>query len=395
MNKLYQALEICLNDIQEGADIQTVLRNYPDLADELQPLLEASLHAKELAVPTPSQEIITRNRTRLLQHAAEIREQKFAPTSRRIWSVPLRRALVTLVVVTLLFISGTGLVRASSNTLPGDSLYSVKRTWENVLLILTFDVDKREALELDHEYERLEELHELYAIGRSSEVEFSGYVTRQTGDQWRVSGITVFISTQTQLPDGQIQVGAAVHVKGRTENHGVAATHIESLPAGSKLPQVEDLDPGNEEEKHEGSNPQVGDGPDPEAQDAGTTSTLVPGSELEAASFEGVVTSLENDFVVVNGVVIDTRNAEIMGIPRVGAVVKVEGYYDVSGIFIAMKIEFMDGGSGGGGKSSEDNNNGNGGGNSNGGSDDDGNDNDNHNDNGNDNDNNSGPGGGG
>jgi hypothetical protein len=34
------------------------------------------------------------------------------------------------------FVSGTGLVRAAT-TLPGDNLYPVKRTWEDVLVLLT------------------------------------------------------------------------------------------------------------------------------------------------------------------------------------------------------------------------------------------------------------------
>ena len=35
MNNLYETLEICLREIEQGADIDTVLFRYPELADEL------------------------------------------------------------------------------------------------------------------------------------------------------------------------------------------------------------------------------------------------------------------------------------------------------------------------------------------------------------------------
>jgi hypothetical protein len=49
MNNLYEALEICLKEIEQGADVDTVLFRYPDLADELRPILEASVKAKAMA----------------------------------------------------------------------------------------------------------------------------------------------------------------------------------------------------------------------------------------------------------------------------------------------------------------------------------------------------------
>ena len=63
-------------------------------------------------------------------------------------------------------------------------------------------------------------------------------------------------------------------------------------------------------------------------------------SKLEDVSLEGSVTSIENVFVVVNGVVMDISKAEVEGSPQIGTIAKAEGYYDASGIFIVTKIEF-------------------------------------------------------
>lgn len=349
MNKIYETFEICLNEIEHGAEVDAVLSRYPDLADELRPMLETSAQAKEMSVPAPSEDIVKRNRAKLLQRAAEMREEQVASNSRRVWSVPLRRTLVTLMVVAMLFVSGTNLVRAASSTLPGDGLYPVKRTWEDILLFFTFDTQEREALELEHENERLDELHELFVEGRSAKVDFAGYVTRLSGDEWRVSGITVFISSQTRLPDQEVQVGAAVRVRGQIQTGmSVTAERIELLPVGSRLPEVEDNELESDDEEHEGSNQSAhGNSGTGSGSEAGVAPLIIPVPKFnpEKETIEGVVAAIENNFIVVNAILMDIRNAEVKGVPYIGASVKAEGYYDADGIFIVAKIEFKSVGS--------------------------------------------------
>ena len=273
MNNLYEALEICLQDIEKGADIETVLFRYPELADELRPILEASMGAKSMAVATPSPEVIRRNRARVLQHAARIRESK-VKTSQRIWLVSLRRFAVTLAVLTMLFVSGTRLVSASSNTLPGDNLYPVKRTWEGVRLFFTFNGPEREALELEHENERLHELNELVKEGRSADVEFNGLVTSQNGNEWVVAGVQVLISGQTDIRGQGIGIGSPVEVKGITQADGtVLASRLKLLSSDAILPEVED---GHEFEVNENNS-----GPGSGEEGPRVEETETPGFENE------------------------------------------------------------------------------------------------------------------
>jgi hypothetical protein len=387
MNNLYEALEICLKEIEQGADVDTVLFRYPDLADELRPILEASVKAKAMAIPAPSQDVMRRNRAKVLQRAAELREGKGRSQARRIWSVPLRRALVTFMVVLTLFVSGTGLVGAASNTLPGDNLYPVKRTWEGIRLFLTFDLLEREALELEHENERLEELYELFAMGRSAEVDFAGYVTRQTGNEWRVSGITVLLSAETRLPDQQVTMGAAVRVRGQTQGDQIVlAERIELLSSGIKLPEVEDDGSGLEEEDNENSNQSLEDdsgrGTIGETLKVKATKTPKPEFKPEMKSFEGIVSSIKNTIIVVDGITMDLSLAEeIKGTPGVGVIARVEGYYNANGVFIVVKIEFKNESSGSDSGSNSNDDNSNDDGNDDNSNDDDGNDNDNEDDN--------------
>ncbi len=253
MNELYDVLELCLQEIEKGTDLETVLSRYPEHAGELRPILETSVQAMQLATPGPSAEVERRGRARVLQQAAVMREAQVRP-SRRLWSVPLRRALVSLAVIGVLFISSTNLVRASSTTSPGDNLYPVKRTWEDVHVLFTFNNQAREALEVEHENERLLELSDLFAKRRSAKVDFSGTLTSQNANLWLVSKIPVLISAQTQLGSQNVAVGSAIHVIGYTQADGtVLADSVELLPSGIPLPTVnEDSSSGDPENSGSG-----------------------------------------------------------------------------------------------------------------------------------------------
>jgi hypothetical protein len=358
MNELYDILELCLQEIEKGTEIETVLSRYPKHADELRPLLETSVQAIRLASLGPAPDVERRGRAKLLQQAALMREAQAQPQpSRRLWSVPLRRALVTLTVIGVLFISSTRLVQAASTTLPGDNLYPVKRTWEDVRVLFTFDNQAREALEVEHENERLYELNDLFTEGRSAKVDFAGTVMSQNGDLWEVAKIPVLISSQTELGTQPVVVGNAVRVKGYTQLGGtVMAERVDLLPAGIPLPEVDDdHNPATGQENPESEQQQQNSGDDNsnEGSEDGAPkpeATKAPQEESKSREFSrsGVVDAVDGSTLVVNGQSMNITTAKIEGTPRVGATVKVEGYFDANGIFVVTKIEFENGGSDGG-----------------------------------------------
>ena len=66
MNNLYDILEICLKEIENGADVDTVLFRYPEFAEELRPILETSMQAKMLAAADPSPDVVRRSRANVM-----------------------------------------------------------------------------------------------------------------------------------------------------------------------------------------------------------------------------------------------------------------------------------------------------------------------------------------
>jgi hypothetical protein len=188
--------------------------------------------------------------------------------------------------VTALFVSGTGLVRAASTTIPGDNLYPVKRTWEDVLLLFTFNLQQRDALEVEHENERLQELHELFAEGRDADVDFAGLIMSQNGNKWIVSGIPVTISAQTEIRDQDIVTGSAVRVEGHTQSDGaVLADEIKLLPPDAKLPDGSDKHDDSDKELEEGS-PKIEETEEPNSESRNESSIDKSGEKTDASSEE-------------------------------------------------------------------------------------------------------------
>ena len=348
MNNLYDIVEICLQDVENGLELEKILARYPEQAEELRPILQASINARQMAVPAPSADVVRRNRAKLLQHAAQMREIQPAATNR--WFPSFQRLAVALAMLLLFFVSGTSLVRAASSALPGDSLYSMKRSWEDVTLFFTLDVEVREALEIEFENERLAEITDLFTSGRSAKVDFAGIVTRQNGDGWRVANILVIVSEQTELPAQQVDVGAAVRVTGTTNGNGVVyAEKIELLPAGAPLPEVEDDESVIEAEEAQVT-PQPGNqnltpAASAEAPEVKVTTTPSPTATPKIEAFEGILNSISKDVWTVNAILVNIADAEIKGIPVVGSRAKVEGYYRPDGVFVAIKIEIINSGS--------------------------------------------------
>ena len=328
--RLYDALEVCLNALETGVDIESVLKLYPQEADELRPVLEASVRARALALPAVPEDAVQRGRARVLQHANEMR--KAAPRARKRRSVSLFPRLATSLAIALLFLlSGTGLVSASDGALPGDRLYPVKRSWEGLRLFFVFSPEEREGLQSVFEQERLDEISELLTEGRNETIAFAGLVTAQNSMELKVSGITVMIDSSTHLPPDPVSIGVPVIVIGHTNVQGfVEADSLEILSPGVSLPplepsQMEALE-AEEFENHVG-----------EQQDPGTGRPEQLGNLTY--EFKGVVESMSGNLWMINGQQVNVEFAERSSQVSVGALVEFEGFYSTGGQFIVTKIE--------------------------------------------------------
>lgn len=241
-DNLYDALELCLQALEQGADVESCLARYPALAGELRPLLETAFEARAAAPRDVPAAAMRRGRARLLRQASELREQRRAAVAphmsqARQWGRGLRLGLASLATVAFLLSGGSGLVFASSGSLPGDQLYPVKRSWEGVQLFFIFDPAARTQLENHFEAERVDEIHGLFSESRLEQVSFQGIVESQQDGFWQIAGLKILVEHETVLT-GQITPGSLVEVLGETEDGLIKAEEIRLLAAPSATPTL-------------------------------------------------------------------------------------------------------------------------------------------------------------
>ncbi len=341
MNKLFDALEACLAELEQGRSLDEALRKFPDLTDELKPLLESASRVRGLKTSGPARDVIERGRKKLLQQTAQLRARQ--PSLQRDRKTILYRLAASIALAILFFIGGTGIVRAASNALPGENLYPVKRNWESVRLLLSFDPVQRLALEGEFEEERHKEVGELLEHGYSQQVNFAGIFHKSMGVSY-VSDIHILITSTTHLPDTELLDGMAVIVTGKTDNGGfVEAIRIELLPKGSIAPlgNPDDLeiDPDGSGTPHVPSSQQ---GNELENEDI-----KVPGKDSNGNiefHLEGIIDSIQGEVWVVNDKTVYVQNAQITGLIFPGVEVEIYGFFAADGKFMATDVDVNDGG---------------------------------------------------
>jgi hypothetical protein len=169
-SELDTIVEECLSDILRGeSTLAQCLARYPEHAANLKPILQAALLTHKLKAPQMSAQ-----RVQALDQQLRAQMHKQArPTQRsnkvRVWQPFARLAAAVLMTLVLVFASGAGLVFASANTLPGDTLYPVKRAWEGVKLTVAAFVGRQDEVWLEVAKARLDEARRLDEQGRLNE----------------------------------------------------------------------------------------------------------------------------------------------------------------------------------------------------------------------------------
>ncbi len=340
-SRLEEALADCLAALDSGQSLETVLQQHPEQASELRKLLDAAQLARAAGAFGVPDRFLDRGRIDVLRRAAELRTTQAARRSR--WMAPLPRLAISLLLVVVLVLTSTRLVSASSTALPGDQLYSVKRSWEDLQLFFVFQAVDHQLLESRFTQERLDEANLLLAQGRAAPITFSGLVMHQQDGTWLVSGIRVSITAATGMPSRPISSSDPVMITGVTGSDGtVVAQQVQLLQPGVALPPLE---PSDEAEvtgggpvsvpQSSGGTQTTGPGGQPAAS---TTQTPSPTSQQPAYQFTGVVGSIQGSAWTINGQPVYLDRAQVTGDAKVGSIVTFEGYYGADGRFEVAQL---------------------------------------------------------
>ncbi len=215
-DRLHDALEVCLSAMRSGVARETCLQLYPELADELRPLLRIAAVLEEAETGAASSEAIRRSRKRSLDRAAALR--KSAGRFRLPAFLP-RFALAGLAAVLAIVLGLGSISAAASQALPGDSLYLVKRAQEIVNLRLAPNPIQERQLTASYNQRRVSEVRGLLALERVESVAFEGRLLLEPGNLWTVGDIPVIVRAGT-LVDAGLASGQIVSVAGFTRPGG-------------------------------------------------------------------------------------------------------------------------------------------------------------------------------
>ncbi len=164
--KFDDILAQCLDDVLRGAQtIDDCLQRFPQYADELRPALHIALLTSRLKSPE-----LAGDKVDALE--ARLQAQMNASKPGNIIHLPVipvavSRMVATVAIVVLLALgSGAGLVAASSDSLPGDTLYGIKRLWEAIVLVIMSLTDQFDGFTLQLAEVRLDEVKKLDELSR-------------------------------------------------------------------------------------------------------------------------------------------------------------------------------------------------------------------------------------
>ncbi len=344
----------CLDALAQGESLERILARYPEEAAQLRPLLEtaAGLSALRMA---PSEAAKIQSRQTFLDQASLLRNAR----PRRTLAFLPRLAAGFVAAAVVAGVVGTGAVAASGSALPGDPLYGLKRTVENVQLNTASSPTQRQILQQEFEQRRIDETNELLDIGRQSDVEFTGSIEVIQPNAWIVSGLVVQIEATTQIV-GTPQINRVAEIRGMTGPKGLQASSITieasnepektSTPEVTKTPEAtETLESTETQEPIKTSTPTMTAIPQPTTalQPMATPHpTAVPEPtdtpQPVEVDFTGSVDSMNQGAWIIDGTTVAvTSDTEIAGSINVGQRVKVKALRLNNGQLIATQIELV------------------------------------------------------
>ncbi len=209
--------------LRTGGSIDAYLREHPEQASELTPLLDTvtSVRARR-AVPARPPEVALASRERFM---AAAQRTVVAPSRKPLglfagWAALFGNSTgsrkvsyamaALLAVVLLLGLSGTGVVTAAASALPGEPLYQVKLASEQVQLLLARDDSARQAVERAIADRRNREAQTITQLRRPvASLTIGGQLEALSDTEWQVAGLKIGITPQTRI-NGEPELGAQV-----------------------------------------------------------------------------------------------------------------------------------------------------------------------------------------
>ncbi len=163
-HNMEELLEQALEAPEQGQSFEGLLSSHANAAQEITAMLSVASQVRSALTVSPNEEAKTATRFNVLSHAAQRRS---APWTHFFFTAfMLRPAAAVGIALLLLAVGSTSAVVASASALPGEPLYPVKTSWEQVQIALTFDEMAKGQAQAHLAQRRTEEIAQLADQGR-------------------------------------------------------------------------------------------------------------------------------------------------------------------------------------------------------------------------------------
>ncbi len=164
------ALNTCLELLEQGSTIEACLERFPEAAAELEPLLRLAMQTKQVgdAIETPAEAQCLG-----LGRITDAWATKQAKRSNPRWRVfrPLAKSwAIAMIAVMVLAFGGWTTTSAAAGSVPDEVLYPVKKAQERFRLVVSFSDRGKAELHAKFAQERTQEIEKLAARGKGQDV---------------------------------------------------------------------------------------------------------------------------------------------------------------------------------------------------------------------------------
>ncbi|PJF41387.1 MAG: LysM peptidoglycan-binding domain-containing protein [Chloroflexi bacterium] len=206
---ILNALDACITRLAAGQRLEDCLRDYPQFATRLRPLLQAGLLVRQAQYNTSE---VVRAQEAVAFRLEQRMQTVFPKQHRPLWRF-IKITAGLLLVLSIFFTSATAVAQRS---IPGDVLYPLKRLSENARLVISTD-DAR--LERQFNQRRLDEAQRLTDLQREAEITFNGEVSLIDETTWMIAGIIVQVDANIPGSNGVI-IGDRVEIDTMSTSDG-------------------------------------------------------------------------------------------------------------------------------------------------------------------------------
>ena len=328
--KFDDILNECLDRAAKGEDVEQCLRDYPELASQLRPLLEpaSKVQASSDAVQ-PRPQFRTAAKHQLLAQVRAKEQKQPKPGWFTFLEWQRRWAFAAVAVILVVILGGGTTVAASTNAMPDDFLYPVKLAVEDVRLTFAgSDVDKSE-LRAEFANRRVEEISQMADDGKWEEVEASA--ERLSDLLEKIADVATEKRAQGGIDEEDVAKLRRTLAHYATDHPLIFAKAIEQTPDEAKESIRNALNISESYYATAIQNVNI-------AVSSGEIQSVSPVHRTKIIS--GIIRMINDSKWVIGEEVVDVNdNTIITGSPKIGAGARIETQVQIDGSLMARKIE--------------------------------------------------------